>query len=105
LSGLSLPVSSSCSFSVTVTGPGTDGVYTATTGAVTSDNGIPGNGATAFLIVGNPDHTPPPTSIYQSVGPASSSNPALLLILLMAFVAGFVVVRRAAIRSTRPDPR
>jgi hypothetical protein len=105
LSGLSLPVSWSCSFSVTVTGPATDGVYTATTGAVTSDNGIPGNAATAFLIVGNPDHTPPPTSVDQSVGPAPSSNPALLLILLMAFVAGFVAVRRAAIRSTRPDPR
>ncbi len=53
LTGGSIPVSSTCSFSVTVTG-NVAGQYTNTTGSVSSTNGGTGNTATANLSVAAP---------------------------------------------------
>jgi uncharacterized repeat protein (TIGR01451 family) len=53
LSGASIAATSQCQFSVTVTG-GAFGLYTNTTGAVTSTNGGTGNLATANLAVASP---------------------------------------------------
>ena len=54
LTGLSLPVSWGCSFSVDVSGPAAAGDHLNTTSVVTSDAGIPGNSATAILNVLTP---------------------------------------------------
>jgi uncharacterized repeat protein (TIGR01451 family) len=64
LAGGSIAVGASCTFSVNVTGA-TPGVYTNTTGAVTSTNGGTGNTATANLAVA----TPP--SIAKAFGASS----------------------------------
>lgn len=53
LSGASINTNSQCQFSVTVTGAAS-GVYTNTTGAVTSTNGGTGNTASANLTVASP---------------------------------------------------
>jgi len=53
LSGASVAVSGTCVFSVTITGT-TSGLFTNTTGAVTSTNGGTGNTATANLTVAAP---------------------------------------------------
>ena len=53
LSGAMVGAGASCTFAVTVTGTAS-GNYTNTTGAVTSDNGGPGNVASANLLVASP---------------------------------------------------
>ena len=105
LSGLTLPVSWVCSFSVTVTGPGRDVVLTAKSGVLTSTNGIPGAAATASIVVGNPNATAPPSSTTRIETLVNRSDPTLPLILLIAFVIGFAAVRRAAMRGVRADSR
>lgn len=101
LVGASLPVSWMCSFSVTVTGPAAAGTYTNKTGSLTSTNGIPGQAATASLVVAAPNTTSPPTSTGRSNAPGRS-DPRMPMLLLLAFVAGFVAVRRAGIRGHNP---
>jgi len=105
LTGLRLPVSWVCSFSVIVTGPGQDVVLTAKSGALTSTNGIPGAAATASIVVGNPNATAPPSSTTRIETLVNRSDPTLPLILLLAFVVGFAAVRRAAMRGVRADSR
>jgi len=105
LTGLRLPVSWVCSFSVIVTGPGQAVVLTAKSGALTSTNGIPGAAATASIVVGNPNATAPPSSTTRIETLVNRSDPTLPLILLLAFVVGFAAVRRAAMRGVRADSR
>jgi hypothetical protein len=101
LSGASLPVSWMCSFSVLVSGPAAGGTYTNKTGSLTSTRGIPGKAATASLVVAAPNTTSPPTSTGRSDAPGRS-DPRMPMFLLLAFVAGFVAVRRAGIRGHNP---
>ena len=105
LTGLRLPVSWVCSFSVIVTGPGQDVVLTAKSGALTSTNGIPGAAATASIVVGNPNATAPPSSTTRIDTLVNRPDPTLPLILLLAFVVGFAAVRSAAMRGVRADSR
>jgi hypothetical protein len=104
LTGVTLPPSWVCTFSVTVTGPGDDGEYTATSSTLTSDNGIPGGPGSANLVVGAPEPTAPPTSTAGSSRPGPS-EPALPLVLVLAFGAGLVAVRWAGLRGLRPGSK
>jgi len=105
LTGASLPAGWQCSFSVTVTGPGEDGEYTATSSAITSDDGVPGVAASVSIVVGRPGVTPAPTSTAATDAPVGRADPTLPLLLLLAFVVGFAAVRRAAMRGVRADAR
>lgn len=100
LSGESLAISDSCSFSVTVTGSTTNALYKATSSALVSGNGIPGPAATASIIVGSLA-TPPPSATAPTGTPAGRSDETLPLTMLLAFGIGLFATRRAAMRKTR----
>jgi hypothetical protein len=81
LTGGTLPVDGSCTFSVDVTAP-EPGERTATTDAVQSANGGAGNAATAELVVQAPDATaappsPPPPPASKPPAPEQPAEPAI----------------------------
>jgi uncharacterized repeat protein (TIGR01451 family) len=87
VTGVNLPIGWICTFSVTVTTSVPDGTYKVVAGWATSNEGVPGAGAAAFLVIGDQATLPPSTTAMPSMPGNSDPQPLLLLAALIGVLA------------------